>query len=383
MKGFKNVNAYIHGKGIINTSIAIENGKIVCVGDCADKITEAFEVSPDAIVLPGFIDQHIHGAGGADTMDGTTKDISTIANAIASEGVTGFLATTMTQSPENILTAMRAVKEYRDNKPSDGAEVLGVHLEGPFISPKHIGAQPKGYLAVPEIEVMDEYIKASGNAVKMVSLAPELDGAEEFIRHLDKQGIIASIGHTDAGYDQVEKSIAWGMKNVTHTFNAQKGLHHREVGTVGAALLFDELTCEAICDCVHLSVPAIKIILKNKPKDKVCLISDAMRAKHLADGEYDLGGQKVIVKNGEARLPDGTLAASTLKMNVAIKNVVTRAGAKFEDAVDCATINPAKNLSLDNIMGTIEQGKLANFAVLNSEYDVMLTVREGNVIYSK
>lgn len=383
MKGFKNVNAYIHGKGIINTSIAIENGKIVCIGDCAEKITEPFKVASDCIVTPGFIDEHIHGAMGSDAMDGTYSAIETIANAVAKEGTTGFLATTMTQSPENIVKALSSVKEYREANVSTGAEVLGVHLEGPFISVKHIGAQPLEYVAEPNVEVFKKYNQASGNCIKIVSLAPEVEGMDELIKYLSENKIIASIGHSDSGYADVEKAMQAGVTNITHTFNAQKPLHHREIGTVGSALLFDELNCEAICDTIHLSVPAIKLLIKNKPHNKFTLITDSMRAKHLADGISELGGQEVIVKNGEARLANGALAGSTLKMNDAIKNLVTKVNVKLEDAIDYATINPAKNLNVFDKVGSIEIGKNADFAVLDKEFNVELTVRKGEVIYSK
>lgn len=383
MQGFKNVKAYIQGKGIITTNIGVENGKIVYIGDDQSKIDSPFDVSPDQVVLPGFIDEHIHGAAGADAMDGTTDALNTIATAIASEGTTAFLATTMTQSPENILNAMKAVKDYMDKDCQDGAEVLGIHLEGPFISNKHIGAQPLEYVASPDVEVFDKYNKASGNAIKIVSLAPEVENADKLIAHLNDIGVVASAGHTDAGYEDIKKAISFGLKNITHTYNAQKPLHHREIGTVGSAMLFDSLNAEAICDTIHLSVPAIKLLIKNKPHDKITLITDSMRAKHLADGISELGGQEVIVKNGEARLKNGTLAGSILKMNDAIKNLVLKCDVPFTDAVDFATVNPAKNLGVYDKMGSIEIGKQANFTVLDGEFKVLLTLRNGKVIYSK
>ena len=380
MKGFKNVNAYIYGKGIIKTNVGFENGIITHVGN-DDVITEEIACEGDLVLLPGFIDQHIHGAAGADAMDGSVDALKTIANAVASEGTTGFLATTMTQSPENILRAMKAVKDYKDEQLETGAQIIGIHLEGPFISTKHIGAQPLEYVADPSVEVFDEYNVASGNNIKIVSLAPEVEGAEKLIKHLSKNGVIASAGHTDAGVNDIEKAIGYGLSNITHTYNAQKGLHHREIGTVGSAMLFDSLNCEAICDTIHLSIPAIKLLIKNKPHDKFTLITDSMRAKHLADGISELGGQEVIVKNGEARLRNGALAGSILKMNDAIKNLVLKCDVPFTDAVDFATVNPAKNLKIFDSVGSIEVGKRANFTVLDGEFNVKLTVRDGKIIY--
>ena len=382
MKCFRNVSVYVEGKGIKKRSLLFD-GKIVKIirGKGVSKYAEHISLPKDAIVLPGFIDQHIHGAGGSDGMDGTFEDIATIAKTIASEGTTSFLVTTMTQSPENIKNALKAVKEYKDKNPSDGAKVVGVHLEGPFIAEKYKGAQPLEYVAVPDVKTFDEYNEASGNSIRIVTLAPEVEGAEALIRHLTKKGIVSSIGHTGAKYEDIEKAVHLGAKNVTHTFNAQTPLHHREIGTVGSAMLIDHLNCELIADTIHVSVPAMKLLTKAKGADKISLITDAMRAKGLPDGESELGGQKVFVKDGEARLEDGTLAGSVLRMNYAIRNMVERVGLPLTQAVDYATINPARMLKIDKQVGSIRVGKNADFTVINKNYDVILTVRDGKIIF--
>ena len=348
---------------------------------CMEKGAEIIELPENAIVLPGFIDQHIHGAGGSDGMDGTVEDISVIAKTVAAEGTTSFLVTTMTQSPENITKAMQAVKAYREADSKDGARVVGVHLEGPFIAAAHKGAQPLEYVKAPDKEAFDKYNEASGNAIKIITLAPEVEGAEEFIRYLKTQGVVASIGHTGAKYEDIVKAIDAGASNVTHTYNAQTALHHREIGTVGSAMLLDELNCELICDTIHVSVPAMRLLVKNKPVDKLTLITDAMRAKGIPDGVSELGGQTVYVKNGEARLADGTLAGSVLRMNRAVQNMVEKVGVPFTQAVDYATINPAKTLGIDGEAGSIALGKRADFTVINENYDVLMTVRGGEVVY--
>lgn len=381
MKGFKNANVYVYNQGIIKTNLGIENGKIAYIGNDEKVITEILPYNENQVIVPAFIDQHVHGAGGADAMDGNIEALKTIANSLASEGTASFLATTMTQSKENILKAMHAVKEYRVSNFDFGAEILGIHLEGPFISEKHVGAQPLDFVAKPDKKVFDEYNVASGKAIKIVSLAPEVEGADELISHLDKSGVIASVGHSDAGFKDIEKAINKGLKNVTHTYNAQRGLHHRDIGTVGSAMYFDNLNAEAICDLIHLSAPAIKLLIKNKPHDKFTLITDSMRAKHLGEGLSELGGQKVIVKNGEARLENGALAGSILKMNDAIKNLVLKLDVPFTSAIDYATINPAKNLNLFDSIGSIEVGKKANLTILDGEFNVHLTIRDGKVIY--
>lgn len=377
MKGLKNVTAYIAGKGLIRTDIAIEDGKIAAIGKL--DVEPIFET--DGIVLPGFIDEHIHGAGGADAMDGTEEALQTISEYVAKEGTTGFLATTMTQSPENIGKALKNVKNVREKGEYKGAEVLGVHLEGPFISPKHVGAQPLEYVAKPAPETFDKYNELSGGNIKIVTLAPEVEGGLDLVKHLKNIGVVASIGHTGAKFSDIEAAVAAGASNVTHTYNAQTPLHHREAGVVGAAMLFDELNCEMICDTIHVSVPAIRIFVKNKPHDKFTLITDAMRAKGMPDGLSELGGQQVFVKNGEARLADGTLAGSVLKMNVAIKNLVEKVGVSLTEAVDFASANPAKNLGLYDERGSIEVGKRADFAVMDKDFNILCTVVGGKVVY--
>lgn len=379
MKYFKKTLVYVEGKGLKKCTVSFDE-KIVKIGG-RKKGAEKIKLPKGAIVLPGFIDQHIHGAGGSDGMDGTVTDIATIAKTVAAEGTTSFLVTTMTQSPLNITKALKAVKDYTEAKSEEGARVVGVHLEGPFIAAAHKGAQPLMYVKAPDKEAFDKYNEAGGNTIRIVTLAPEVEGAEDFIRHLTEKGIVSSIGHTGAKFADIEKAIAAGASNVTHTYNAQSALHHREIGTVGSAMLLDELNCELIADTIHVSVPAMRLLVKNKPADKLTLITDAMRAKGIPDGESELGGQKVFVKDGEARLADGTLAGSVLRMNRAIQNMVEKVGVPFTQAVDYATINPAKTLKIDNVAGSIKVGKNADFTVIDSNYDVLMTVRDGKIVY--
>jgi len=380
MKAFKDALVYVEGEGLKKTNLLFDEKIVSTEGGTGT--AEGIALPENAVVLPGFIDEHIHGAGGSDAMDGTTAALKTIAETIVSEGTTAFLATTMTQSKENILNAMRAVKEYREAAPEDGARLLGVHLEGPFIAAAHKGAQPLEYVAKPDVEVFDEYNAASGNAIRIVTLAPEEEGADALVKHLAALNIVPSIGHTGAKCKDIECAKCLGAKNITHTYNAQSPLHHREIGTVGSALLFDDLNAELIADTIHVSVPAIRLLVKCKPSDKLTLITDAMRAKGLADGESELGGQVVIVKNGEARLKDGTLAGSVLRMNRAVQNLVEKVGVPFTQAVDYATINPAKTLGIDGETGSIRAGKRADFVVLNDKFDVLYTVRGGKLVYS-
>lgn len=379
MKIIKNVAAYIGGKGVYRTNIVFGE-RIASVGDSPSD-AEPFDLPENAIVLPGFIDEHIHGAFGADAMDASADALGRIATAVAAEGTVRFLATTMTQSKSAIIAAVKSVAEYNKAQNPSGAAVEGVHLEGPFISPAHVGAQPPEWVRKPDTELFDEINAASGNLVKMVTLAPEQSGAEELITHLKKLGITVSLGHTAASFEQIMRAKECGATCITHLFNAQSGVHHRAIGTVGAALVCDGLYTEIIADCIHVSVPAIKLALKCKPCDRIILITDAMRAKGLPDGESELGGQKVFVKEGQARLSDGVLAGSVLKMNEAIRNMVKRADVPFTAAVDFATINPAKNLGIAGDTGSIEAGKCADLTVIDRDFNVLYTVRGGNVIY--
>ncbi len=379
MRCFKNARAYVAGKGIVRTDIAFD-AKIRSIGNAdGDEI----ELPRGVLVAPAFIDGHIHGAGGADAMDGTLDALGAIADTLAREGTARFCATTMTQSKDNTLAALAAVKAYRAQNRSGGAAVIGVHLEGPFVSDKRAGAQPREYIVKPDIALFDEYSRASGGCVKQLTIAPETDGAYELIRHATARGVVCSIGHSDATYAEARRAAECGARCVTHTFNAQSPFTHREAGVVGAALLTDATYAELIADGIHVSVPAIKLLLKNKPTDKLVLITDSIRAKGLRDGESELGGQKVFVKNGAARLGDGTLAGSVLKMNDAVKLLVDECGADLTRAIDCATVNPANNLGIAENYGSIATGKAADFVVLDDGLDVLMTVRDGEIIYSK
>lgn len=376
MKCFKNVKAYIEGRGIVRTDITFAGNILSTVRAEGEQI-----VLPDsAIVLPGFIDLHIHGAGGSDTMDGTLEALKQISRTIAEEGTVGFLATTMTQRKENIINALQTVKKYVGGR---GSELLGVHLEGPFISPDYAGAQPREYIETPSVERFIQYNDACGGRIKKVTIAPEREGACELIEYLKNNGVVASIGHSAATSSEVTDGIACGAQSVTHTFNAQSPFRHREIGVVGSALLCDDLSCEIIADGVHVSFEAIKLLVKNKPKEKIVLVTDAIRAKGCGEGESELGGQKVIVKNGQARLKDGTLAGSVLKMNTAVKNMVREVGVPFETAVDYASKNPAKQLGIFDKTGSIAEGKQADFTILDDEFNVLMTIVAGSLVYKR
>ncbi len=380
IKGFKNCNILV-GDNFQKTSLIVKNEKIVNIGNC--QVDGMIELDNNLFVIPGFIDEHIHGAMGSDAMDGNINALENIANALASEGTTAFLATTMTQSDNNIIGALKNVAEYIKSDKKVGAKIVGAHLEGPFISKDYVGAQPIEYVQKPDIEVFKSYQKASNNNIKIVTLAPEEDGAIDLIEYLVSNNIVASIGHTNAKCDDCANAIKAGARCVTHTFNAQRGVHHRDIGTAGSAMLFDELSSECICDGIHVSPQAIRLLVKNKPNDKFILVTDSLRAKHLPDGISEIGGQKVIIKGDEARLENGALAASMLKMNKGVANLCKFLNKPLEKVVMYATKNPALNLGVFDQMGSIEVGKCANFVVVDKDVNVYMTIRDGNIIYKK
>lgn len=377
--GFKNSKIYVYGKGIIETSLLINNGKIEMIGEI--NTDELIQLPDNLIVLPGFVDKHIHGANHADFMNPTKDDLKKITDAIAQEGTTSCLATTMTQSMDAIKSAVKNIGEYINEK-HEGVEILGIHLEGPFVSPKFAGAQPLEYIVKCDIDQFNSINEASLNTVKQVSYACEENGLD-FTTHLVNNGIVASIGHSNSDYATVVKAADLGATSITHTYNAQKGLHHRDIGVVGAAMLDDRLSCELICDLIHVSPAAIKLLFKNKGKDNICLITDSIEAKYMPDGEYSLGGQPVFVKDNAARLENGTLAGSTLKLNEGVRNFMNTVNISLTEAVDCATINPAKVLGIADRKGSIELGKDADLIVVDKDLNVYMTICRGNVVYSK
>jgi N-acetylglucosamine-6-phosphate deacetylase len=316
------------------------------------------------LLIPGFVDQHIHGLLGHDVMDGNYDGLNEIAMNLPKEGTTSFLATTMTETKENIVKALKNISMYAKTNKNIGAEIVGIHLEGPFISTIYKGAQRGDAIQDITIELFDEYYKASGNMIKQVTIAPELNNANKLIKHMGSKGIVASIGHSNTTGEEALEAIRNGAKCFTHAYNGMSKLHHRNIGAVGAMYLSDAYS-ELICDRVHTSDNATKLLYKIKGSNRVILVTDSMRAKLLGDGEYELGGQKVIVKNNEARLTDGVLAGSTLFMNNAVKNMqdVTECG--IYELIKMSSTNPAKLHNIYDRKGSIKVGKDADLLVID------------------
>jgi len=326
-----------------------------------------------AYVSPGFIDIHIHGSGGSDVMDATEEALQTISSTLLQTGTTSFLATTMTMSSEAIDRALQNVKEHAHSL--KGAKVLGVHLEGPFLNPEKHGAQDKRYIQPANLELIEPYIEQ----IRMITIAPEMPGAETFIRHLSQEypHIILSIGHSDASFTQSKESFGWGISHATHLFNAMNPYHHRKPGIVGA--VFDtDVTCDIIADLVHTHASVLKLVYRIKG-NKMILITDAMRAGCMKSGRYDLGGQYVTVEKGTAILEDGTLAGSVLKMNEALRNMTHISDMTHIQAVNAVTKIPARKLGLQT--GELKEGYSADIVIFDEDFSIIRTIVDGKVKY--
>ena len=309
-----------------------------------DLTAEAGEEQTDLegdYLLPGFVDVHIHAFRGSDTMRGEA-DIRKMSRDLGETGTAAFCPTTMSASEADTQRVLADIRKIMA-APEQGAKVLGAHMEAPFLSEGKAGAQLKEYFRDPD---WDALIRMAGDssAVKLITMAPERNGSEEFIRKASAAGIHVSTGHTDANAAQIHQAADWGADHVTHTFNAQTPIHHREPGVPGAALTDDRYYCEMICDGKHLHDDIVKLLIRCKGPERAVAITDAMEAAGMLDGEYSLGGQKVIVKEGAARLENGTLAGSVLTMPQALHNLIHRYGADPAAACAMCTSTPAESV---------------------------------------
>ena len=378
-KGFKNVNLVLPDK-VVKGSLSFEGDRIKNFAEPE----EALLSEKDVYVCPGFIDEHIHGANGCDVMDAKNSSLQTMADALVQEGVTSFLATTMTESKEKILASCKTVKEYKSDSHS-GAEIIGLHLEGPFISPIHKGAQDEKFILAPDVSLLEQFNKESGNLVRLVTFAYENDKDSKFLEYCLANGITPSIGHSDCTSELFKEGISKGLRCVTHLFNAQRRFHHRDPGITGEGLLQDGVKTEIICDTYHVCPDALALMFKSKKKEDVVMISDSCEAKYLPEGaKAHLGSQEIFVSGGVAKLSDGTIAASILKLDQGLRNVApiaSKYGYQYNDLINLLTLNPAKNLRIDKDYGSLGVGKKASFTVLDSSFHVLMTVVNGEVAY--
>jgi N-acetylglucosamine-6-phosphate deacetylase len=372
------------GSVIENGSLLIHDGKIAWIGSEADfKQVDQIEQVIDAKggwVLPGFIDVHVHGGFGADFMDASHEALKTITSFHSKNGTTAMLATTMTAPYEGISAVLSVVEAYMKAE-MPHAQLLGVHLEGPFISPKFPGAQNPAYIVLPQIAWLEGWVKQHPDVIRLLTLAPEREGALPLISWLKNQGITVACGHTDASYEQIEAAVEHGLHHAVHTFNAMRVLHHREPGTVGAVLSDDRIYAEVIADGHHVHPACIQLLSKAKPHDKLLLVTDAMSATGLSEGIFELGGLKVIVKGGVARLLEGdSLAGSTLTMIDAFRFCVEKVGLSIPQVSQMASGNPAATLGLSAQMGSIAVGKQADLILVSPELQLQNVWIKGRAL---
>ncbi len=364
-----------------NCAVLIENGKIEKVFHASEALPAADEVFDAAgkMVVPGFIDVHIHGGMGYEATCGKPEAIGAIAEGKMKEGVTSFCPTTLTLSKEALIDSLKLVEAYR--KKAKFTKVLGVHLEGPFLNRECLGAQNPAFIRRPDIAEVKELNAISH--VSIVTYALDVDGCIPFTKELVKAGIKPSCGHTNATYEQFKAGQAEGLARLTHFCNQMTKLHHREIGLVGAGLYDDSVVIEMICDKIHLCPDMIRLAFKVKPIDKILLITDAMEATGLPDGDYQLGGLAVVVKDGAARLKSSNaLAGSTLQFNVAFKNVAEVTGLPLSQIVKTTSYNQARDLGIKNL-GKIEAGFIADITVLDDDFAVKAVFIDGVKKFAK
>ena len=318
--------------------VIVETGEFLSPGEGE----EVLDLGGDFLV-PGFVDVHIHAFRGHDTMDGE-EAVRAMSRDLAELGVAAFCPTTMSASPEETRNALRGIQQVMERPEENGARILGAHMEAPFLQEERAGAQRKEFFRDPSWEDFLRMTDGHPEIVSLVTLAPERAGSEDFIRKAAAAGIHVSVGHTSADAETVHAAADWGADHVTHTFNAQTPVHHRKPGVPGAAMTDDRLYCEMICDGVHLHRDIVRLIARCKGPEKAAAITDAMEAAGMPDGEYALGGQKVIVQAGQARLADGTLAGSVLTMQKALENLIHLFGIAPEAACAMCTSAPAASV---------------------------------------
>ena len=387
MKGMIGMKAICGGKLVLHDRIAegmavLFDEKIIGIVPMSEVPAQAERIDVSgAWVTPGLFDVHIHGSGGCDTMDGTVEALHTIASTVAKNGVTRFLATSVTLPLDRTAQVFDMVRTVvgRSGEGWDAAVIEGINMEGPFIHPAYKGAHEENYIADFDFDFMKRY----SDVIRIVTVAPDKEGGMEFIRKVTTETPIkVSIGHTAATYEQTMEAIANGATQVTHLYNAMTPMHHRKPGVVTAALRSDVYT-EMICDTIHVHPAMFQFVMDCKGKDRFVLITDCMRAGGMPQGEYTLGELKVVVNENSARLTDGTLAGSILTLNKAIANVHANTNKPLWEIVNAATLNPARAMGMQDRIGSIRTGCNADFAVFDEEFNTQMTIVDGCVVYKK
>lgn len=359
---YKNALIFKSGQGFVPGSFRVENGLFAQVMDSTPE--EAGIDLRGRKVIPGLIDLHSHGAVGADFSDGDYSGLKRMAAHLAKQGVTAFAPTSMTLPYDVLERAFATAKQLDEERPEGHSRLMGIHMEGPFFSEKKKGAQNADYLRLPDAKAFKALNDGCGGLVKIADIAPELEGSEEFIREVS--GICrVSLAHTNANYEQAKMAFSAGARHLTHLFNAMPSLLHRDPGVIGAAAERDDVVAELICDGFHVHPSAVRAAFRLFP-GRICLISDALRCAGMPDGEYELGGQPVFLKGNLAHLADGTIAGSASSLYSCMLNAIAF-GIPEDTAITAATLTPAKELGCDDRLGSIEEGKLADFVICGDD----------------
>ncbi len=329
-------------------------------------------------LIPGFIDVHVHGAVGHETMDANPDGLRAMAKFYAQHGVTGFFPTTWTAPTEQILPALEMIAAMVGPQP-EGATVLGAHLEGPYISLEKRGAQREQDVRRVDRDEALSFLNL--DIIRLLALAPEYEENRWLITEAVQRGVTVSVAHTTATYVQIVEAVALGLSHSTHTYNAMTGLSHREPGTLGAVMALPEVYCELIADNIHVHPAAMQILFAAKGADRIVLITDAVRGAGLPDGEYNIDDRTVLVKDGAVRLPNGTLAGSTLTMDRSLRNFIAATGQPLAKVWQTSSLNAARSLHMADKRGSLEIGKMADLVLVDDEINVHLTVADGTIVY--
>ncbi|MBI1983735.1 MAG: N-acetylglucosamine-6-phosphate deacetylase [Acidobacteria bacterium] len=394
MKGAKAILA-----GTIYTPTQeIENGVIIIDGHRIAKVGPKEKVkipanatvidNRDRIVVPGFIDIHIHGASGHDLMEASPEAVSAVSAYLARHGTTSYLATTVTASLERTLHAARGLGEIIGASQSShgvsdkipGAQPLGLHFEGPFLNAKKRGAHPVSQLRKPSAEIAERILDAAGDTARIFTLAPELEGVLAVLEYVRGRGVRIGLGHSNATYEEAARAIAAGATHAVHVFNAMRPFMHRDSGIIGAVLTDDRVSAELICDGVHVEVPAIQLLVRSKGIERIILVSDSSGGAGMPDGDYRLGNFTVHVAGGVCRTVEGSLAGSTITLDAATRNLASFTGLSYRECLACATLNPARILGMEKQKGVIEPGAEADLAILDQNYYVTQTYVRGRPV---
>ncbi|UBH08222.1 N-acetylglucosamine-6-phosphate deacetylase [Macrococcus armenti] len=331
-------------------------------------------------IAPGFVDTHIHGFGGYDVMDNNAQGLEEMSKGLLSTGVTSFLPTTLTDTFDNFYNVCQTIGQFAGKE--TGARIQGIYLEGPYFTKTYKGAQNENYMRDPSLEEFNAWQEASGGLIRKIALAPERNGALEFIRAVTQQNVVVSIGHSNATYDEAVAAVEAGASVWVHAYNGMRNMQHRELGVVGAMYMTEDTYAELICDGHHVHPAACNVLSKQKGKNKIALITDCMRAGGLPDGKYTLGEYPVIVENGTARLQSsGNLAGSVLQLKDGVKHVIEWGVGTPEEAIRMASLIPALSVGLEDKCGQIKEGLNADLIVMDSQFNIVKTHLSGKCLY--